>query len=193
VARTIHVLTIVNATFQILKYCLNTLYLTLHLVLVKRGSLSRWKVGPCHSEKWDTVTVKSGSLSRHGASSNCGLMNGLQIWRVAANILNKQSRTADNEWSSSLGVGRGANNSSPYKLNHVTKRLHEPRIRTGVDERIILKRILKHCDGEALTRYKWRALVNASINLRVPWNAFNFLSIWRPVRFSGRTLLHGVS
>jgi hypothetical protein len=31
--------------------------------------------------------------------------NGLQIWRVAANILNKQSRTADKGWSSSLGVG----------------------------------------------------------------------------------------
>jgi hypothetical protein len=29
---------------------------------------------------------------------------GLQIGRVAANIFNKQSRTADEEWSSSLGV-----------------------------------------------------------------------------------------
>jgi hypothetical protein len=35
------------------------------------------------------------------------------IWREAANILNKQSRTADKGSSSSLGVGRGANNSSP--------------------------------------------------------------------------------
>ena len=35
------------------------------------------------------------------------------IWRVAANKLNKQSRTADEGWSSSLGVGRGANNASP--------------------------------------------------------------------------------
>jgi hypothetical protein len=32
---------------------------------------------------------------------------------VAANILNKQSRTADKGWSSSLGVGRGAKNSLP--------------------------------------------------------------------------------
>jgi hypothetical protein len=32
----------------------------------------------------------------------------LQVWRVAANILNKQSRTADKGWPSSLGVGRGA-------------------------------------------------------------------------------------
>jgi hypothetical protein len=37
----------------------------------------------------------------------------LRLWREAANILNKQSRTADKEWSSSLGVGRGTNNSSP--------------------------------------------------------------------------------
>jgi hypothetical protein len=30
--------------------------------------------------------------------------NGFEIWRVAANILNKQSRTADKGWSSCLGV-----------------------------------------------------------------------------------------
>jgi len=36
-------------------------------------------------------------------------------WGVAANILSKQSRTADKVWSSSLGFGRGANNSSPLK------------------------------------------------------------------------------
>jgi hypothetical protein len=35
------------------------------------------------------------------------------IWRVAANILNKQSRKADKGWSSSLVIGRGVNNSSP--------------------------------------------------------------------------------
>ena len=35
---------------------------------------------------------------------------GLQIWRLAANILNKQSWTADQELSSSLGVWREANN-----------------------------------------------------------------------------------
>jgi hypothetical protein len=48
---------------------------------------------------------------RHGASSGCGWRNGLQIWRVATNILNKQSRTADKGWSSNMWVGRGANNS----------------------------------------------------------------------------------
>jgi hypothetical protein len=39
--------------------------------------------------------------------------DGLQIWRVAANMLNKYYRIADKEWSSSLGVGRGANNFLP--------------------------------------------------------------------------------
>ena len=38
------------------------------------------------------------------------------ICRVAANKLNKQSRTADKGWSSSLGFGWGANNSSPWKI-----------------------------------------------------------------------------
>jgi hypothetical protein len=33
------------------------------------------------------------------------------------NILNKQPRTNDNGWSSSSGVGRGANNSSPIKAS----------------------------------------------------------------------------
>jgi hypothetical protein len=32
---------------------------------------------------------------------------------VAANILNKQSRTADKGWYSNLGIGRGADNYSP--------------------------------------------------------------------------------
>jgi hypothetical protein len=41
------------------------------------------------------------------------MRNGLQIWRLAANILNKQSWTDNKGWPSSLGVGRGVNNSSP--------------------------------------------------------------------------------
>jgi len=38
------------------------------------------------------------------------------IWRVDANILNKQPWTADKRWSSRLGVGRCAN-SSPQNKN----------------------------------------------------------------------------
>jgi hypothetical protein len=33
--------------------------------------------------------------------------DGLQIWRIAANIFNKQLQTADRRWSSSWGFGRG--------------------------------------------------------------------------------------
>jgi hypothetical protein len=56
---------------------------------------------------------------------------GLQIWRVAANILNKQSRTADSGWSSSLGVGREANNpprKTQYLLHITTHSLGTGRI-----------------------------------------------------------------
>jgi len=51
------------------------------------------------------------------------------VWRVAANILNKQSRTADKGWSSRLGVGRGVNNSSLLKriLLRNVHRLTKPR------------------------------------------------------------------
>jgi hypothetical protein len=37
----------------------------------------------------------------------------LQIWRVAVNILNKQSWTGNKGWPSSLGVWMGVNNPSP--------------------------------------------------------------------------------
>jgi hypothetical protein len=33
--------------------------------------------------------------------------DGLQIWKVTGNILNKQSRAADKGWSSSWGLGVG--------------------------------------------------------------------------------------
>jgi hypothetical protein len=53
--------------------------------------------------------------------------DGLQVWRVAENILNKQSQTVDTGSSSSLGVGRGTNNSSTYKNKLVAKDHKKPR------------------------------------------------------------------
>jgi hypothetical protein len=69
----------------------------------------------------------------------------------------------------------------------------------GVDGRIILKWTCEKLDGGmywidlAQDRDRWRALVNAVMNLRVPENAGNFLSSLGRFSFSGRTLLHGVS
>jgi hypothetical protein len=53
-----------------------------------------------------------GSLSpTHGDFSDCGRMIRLQIWKVAANISNKQSRVAYKSWASRSGVGHGGNTS----------------------------------------------------------------------------------
>ena len=42
-------------------------------------------------------------------------------------------------------------------------------------------------------RDRWRTLVSAVMNLRVPWNAGNFLTSCKPVSCSRSTLHHGVS
>jgi hypothetical protein len=52
-------------------------------------------VGPCHhSMKWTLVAVERPPA-------------------MEGKILNKQPQTKDKEWSSSLGVGHGADNHSP--------------------------------------------------------------------------------
>jgi len=77
------------------------------LKIVRRGSLAEYKciraLKKCCSTVWH-------SMVRPQVADG---FEDLQIWRMAANILDTQSRTADKGWYSSLGDGRGANNSSP--------------------------------------------------------------------------------
>ena len=81
------------------------------------------------------------------------------IWRVAANILNKQSRTADKRWSTSFGVGLGANNSSTQK-RFTLRNVHTERTRLWTDV-LVRPKIAEDRD-------RWRACVNSVMNVRVP-------------------------
>jgi hypothetical protein len=82
------------------------LVLQLYLTCIRIPSIIDTKSNT-HHVKW--VPCYHGMARPQAADEG----EGLQIRRVAANILNKQSRTADKGWPSSLGVGWGANNSPP--------------------------------------------------------------------------------
>ena len=74
--------------------------------------------------------------------------------------------------------------------------LGKPRRRWGDNIRTDLQEVgCVYMDwiGLARDRDRWRTLVSAVMNLRVPRNAGNFLTSCRPVSFSRRTLHHGVS
>jgi hypothetical protein len=80
-------------------------------ILIRTGNLFFFRIFILHNVRW---------VPCHHGMGRPQVADGgyvLQVWTVAANILNKQSRTADNGWSSSLGVGRAANNSSQYKIS----------------------------------------------------------------------------
>ena len=73
--------------------------------------------------------------------------------------------------------------------------LGRPR-RRWMDIRMDLQEVgCGYMDGIELVqdRERWRTLVSAVMNLRVPWNAGNFLTSHKPVSFSRRTLHNGVS
>jgi hypothetical protein len=105
-----------------------------------------------------------------------------RIWRVAGNILNKQSRTAYKERSRSLGFGRGANNSSPRKRIFVTiysqtkprtwavlwygnLREKDHFVDPGVDGKIILRRIFEKWYVGVWTELSWIRIETGGGNL----------------------------
>jgi hypothetical protein len=55
------------------------------------------------------------------------------VWRVAANILNKQSRTAEKEWSSRRGVVRGVKNFSRDAQNAFSATRVQTEVRKPVE------------------------------------------------------------
>jgi hypothetical protein len=75
----------------------------------------------------------------------------------------------------------------------------KPEGKKDIDGRIILRWIFRKLEGGtgwrelAQDRDRWRVLVSTVKNLRVPLNAGNFLTSCKPVSFSRRTVLHGVS
>jgi len=66
------------------------------------------------SQPWQLYSCKYG-LARPQVGDGG---EGLQIWMLAANILNNQSRTADKRRSFPLEFGRGANKFLPWKFNN---------------------------------------------------------------------------
>jgi len=87
-------------------------------------------VGPCHHSMERPQVADGGTPA---------------IWRVDVNILNKQSRTADKGWSTSLGVARGANNASPQKLTMLRN------ISQGLGLGLVLR-----CATSSGNRCKWK-------------------------------------
>jgi len=87
-----------------------------------------------------------------------------------------------------------------WKVTHLSHRREEtmgtPRRRWVDNIRMNLQEVgCGYIDwiGLAQDRDRWRTLVSAVMNFRVPWNAGNLLTSYKPVSFSRRTLHDGVS
>jgi hypothetical protein len=99
------------------------------------------------------IPILSGCLCHHNIRCVADGEDGLQIWRVPAKTLNKQSRTADRRWSSSLGVGRG--NKPAVKKKSACYEIFN----SASD--------LDGFFGTVQYEDRWRPLVNTVMNIRV--------------------------
>ena len=106
------------------------------------------------------------------------------VWRAAANKLNKQLRTADTGCPPAWGLGEMLTtaHSKNVSSREMFTKASDLDLYSGMDWIKL-----------AQERDRWRALVNETMNLQVPQNAWNFLTSCKPVSFSRRTLFHGVS
>jgi hypothetical protein len=112
---------------------------------------------------------------RHGASLGCGWREGLQICRVAANLLNKQSGIAEKKWSSSLGLCVVL--TTPHRKNELCYEVFQSSsaLNDSLARRKKLKKDFREIgiDGVNWIRLaqdvvQWRAFVSTVMNLRVP-------------------------
>jgi hypothetical protein len=97
---------VINQRINISCSSTQALNLLIYILYYTTQSLS---VGCCmmlNRDKWVLVTTAWRVLRLR-------MEQGPPMYKVAANVLNEQSRTDDKGWSSSSGVGRGANNSLP--------------------------------------------------------------------------------
>ena len=105
-----------------------------------------------------------------GPSSSTDGGDGLQIWRVPANVMIKQPRTKDKGWSFIWGVYQGANNTLPSEIQTMLNVTHD------------LRHGKLHCND----------VMNKSVTLRLIWHEQNVRVwiglIWLSTRTSGGLL-----
>jgi hypothetical protein len=92
----------------------------------------------------------------------------MELWRIAANIFNKQPRTRNKGFSSSLGVERGADK---LHLKKLMRKTIEPSRRWVVNIRMDLGEVgWGDVDWIGLPQdnNRWRGFGNSVLNLRVP-------------------------